>query len=78
MKRKMDREDKIALGILITLCTVVIGVLTCAILSTPLGCIETQEQTGRQTKWTFWEGCFVKLNDGQWVPKQNWMEGDKE
>jgi len=76
-KMAMDRADKVVFGLLATLVTFMIGVVVISALSSPIGCAEVQEETGRETKWTFWEGCFVRLQDGRWIPKSNWVEEEK-
>lgn len=34
-------------------------------------CSDITAQTGIETKYTFWSGCYVRL-DSQWVPEERW------
>jgi len=45
----------------------------CGFFATNKACTVLQEETGLETKYEFWNGCFVKLDD-RWVPQDNWRE----
>lgn len=46
-----------------------IGVAVYAADSTSCG--DLGDQTGRETTYSIWTGCYVRVGD-QWVPDDNW------
>lgn len=40
---------------------------------TSYSCEDTGKQSGLETKYSIWSGCYVKLKD-RWVPAERWRE----
>lgn len=40
-----------------------------------LNCYYLSDGTGRETRYHFWRGCFIKTDDG-FIPEANWRPLD--
>lgn len=38
----------------------------------PSSCNNATDQIGHPHQWTFWGGCKIEVEDGQWVPLENY------
>lgn len=68
------------------------GVLACAVLlvvglfmvflagvsgALYYGCNVLEDETGRDTKYHWWSGCYVRFGD-EWVPRDQWRYVEEE
>ena len=35
-------------------------------------CLAQTARMGLQSSWSFWGGCQIRLNDGRWIPLENY------
>lgn len=67
----MDDAKIIIVVMLITI-GVVLGIVGLAHLGNRHACNILAEETGIATRYEFWNGCFVNIDD-QWTPKSRWI-----
>jgi hypothetical protein len=63
--------------ILVLACCIGIGAGIYAIVSPP-SCNAATQEIGFPHKWGFWSGCMIEVEEGQWIPLENYryFEGE--
>ena len=73
----MDWEDIIDLFKVGCVVFAIVAILTMISLAICIpvdiqSCNELRNQTGNETQWRIWNGCYVKVN-GQFIPSEQWI-----
>lgn len=70
-------EDVAMMLKLILFVIMVAGILILAISPVyKMFCLKKTEDIGLNSRWGFWRGCQVEVEEGRWIPYERWLYGE--